>query len=142
MPAATQSPIDIPGGPSPPTIDIPKPRVSSSSASRKSVSSMRSGRLPSVDDTYTQTLLSVSPRPQMVAFSHDTEHVLCAANATERADSAVVGMVYQVANGEPAQQIAATQNEKLTVVDWTSAANACLTGTADGSIRVTKLIRV
>ncbi|CAO3668363.1 unnamed protein product [Umbelopsis ramanniana] len=142
MPAATQSPIDIPGGRSPPTIDIPKPRVSSSSASRKSVSSMRSGRLPSVDDTYTQTLLSVSPRPQMVAFSHDTEHVLCAANATERADSTVVGMVYQVANGEPAQQIAATQTEKLTVVDWTSAANACLTGTADGSIRVTKLIRV
>ncbi|KAH8547935.1 WD40-repeat-containing domain protein [Umbelopsis sp. PMI_123] len=143
LPASTtpQSPIDIPGA-SLPIIDIPKPRVSSSSASRKSVSSMRSGRLPSVDDTVTQTLLSVSPRPQMVAFSHDTEHLLCAATATEQPDSPVVGTVYQVATGEPAQQIAASQNEKLTVVDWTSAANACLTGTADGSIRVTKLIRV
>ncbi|KAG2187953.1 hypothetical protein INT44_000703 [Umbelopsis vinacea] len=136
----SQSPIDIPGNLPPSTIDIPKPRVSSSSASRRSVSSMRSARLPSVDDTYTQTMLSVSPRPQMVAFSHDTEHVLCA--ATERENGPVVGMVYQVAHGEPVQQIAATQNEKLTVVDWTSAANACLTGTADGSIRVTKLIRV
>jgi hypothetical protein len=78
----------------------------------------------------------------MVAFSHDTEHLLCAATANEQATSPVVGMIYQVANGEVTQQIASTQSEKLTVVDWTSAANACLTGTADGSIRVTKLIRV
>ncbi|GAB5591944.1 hypothetical protein Unana1_06844 [Umbelopsis nana] len=135
-------PIDIPGSSSPPIPDIPKPRVSSSSASRKSISSMRSGRFHSVDDTVTQTLLSATPRPQMVAFSHDTEHLLCAATAIEQAESPVIGVIYQVATGEPTQQIASTQTEKLTVVDWTGAANACLTGTADGSIRVTKLMRV
>ncbi|CAO3668486.1 unnamed protein product [Umbelopsis vinacea] len=142
MPTSTPSPIDIPGASPLPSTDIPKPRVSSSSASRKSISSMRSGRFHTMDDTVTQTLLSVTPRPQMVAFSHDTEHLLCAATANEQATSPVVGMIYQVANGEVTQQIASTQSEKLTVVDWTSAANACLTGTADGSIRVTKLIRV
>lgn len=95
-----------------------------------------------MDDTVTQNLLSVTPRPQMVAFSHDTEHLLCAASASEEAKTPVVGMIYQVSSGEPIQQVTSPQNEKITVVDWTSTANACLTGTADGTIRVTKLLRV
>ncbi|KAM3580676.1 hypothetical protein VKS41_006739 [Umbelopsis sp. WA50703] len=139
--AVTQSPIDIPTSSSP-INETPKPRVSSSSASRRSVSSMRSGRLPQMDDTVTENLLSVTPRPQMVAFSHDTEHLLCAASASEESQTPVVGMIYQVSSGDAVQQIPSPQNEKITVVDWTSTANACLTGTADGSIRVTKLLRV
>ncbi|KAI9255118.1 WD40-repeat-containing domain protein [Phascolomyces articulosus] len=61
----------------------PKSNPSTSSRSRLSISSSRSTRLPmiAVDDSVTQSLLSVSPRPQMVAFNAETDFVLCASSS-------------------------------------------------------------
>ncbi|KAL0079658.1 hypothetical protein J3Q64DRAFT_1838678 [Phycomyces blakesleeanus] len=67
----------------------PKSNPSTSSLSRLSISSNRSGRLPMItlDDSVTQSLLSFSPRSQMVAFSADTDYVLCASSAYGRRTS-------------------------------------------------------
>ncbi|KAI9021463.1 WD40-repeat-containing domain protein [Phycomyces nitens] len=84
---------NIAASPSLPATNIlpprPKSNPSTSSLSRLSISSNRSGRLPMItlDDSITQSLLSFSPRSQMVAFSADTEYVLCASSAFGRRTS-------------------------------------------------------
>ncbi|RUS21790.1 hypothetical protein BC937DRAFT_91464 [Endogone sp. FLAS-F59071] len=51
------------------------------------------------------------------------------------------GIVYQSTSGRVVQPLA-PHTQPISVVDWAATVNACLTGGVDGTIRVTKLIRV
>lgn len=94
------------------------------------------------DDGVTQSLLSVSPRSQMVAFSTDTDYVLCAAQ--EKKDTEC-GSIYRLTaeSGDPVCKFGhQPRDQHITTVDWTNSSNACLLGSADGSVKVTSLIKV
>lgn len=137
----------------------PTSNLSTSSISRLSVSSGRSNRLPTItfDDSVTQSLLSVSPRPEMVMFSADTEFCLCAswsppqdkpaASSASSFDSSNVGTtqgsIYRVTDGKVSFQFGhQPAHQNLTAVDWTNSSSACLLGSTDGVIKVTNLIKV
>ncbi|CDS13469.1 hypothetical protein LRAMOSA05645 [Lichtheimia ramosa] len=135
----------------------PTSNPSTSSLSRLSISSNRSNRLPLItaDDTVTQSLLSITPRAQMVAFSADTDFCLCATasrpsasptseNSSSSSSSATTqGTIYRVSDGQPSLRFGyQPMHQKLTTVDWTNASNACLLGSIDGSVKVTSLIKV
>ncbi|KAI9320162.1 hypothetical protein BX666DRAFT_1919911 [Dichotomocladium elegans] len=141
----------------------PTSNPSTSSLSRLSISSNRSNRLPfiTVDDSITQSLLSFTPRSQMVAFSADTEFCLCAttsrkqslsssssfsslSSASESQSLATThGTIFKMSDGQSALQFGYRQlSQKLTAVDWTNSSNACLLGSADGSVSITSLIKV
>ncbi|KAI8083856.1 WD40-repeat-containing domain protein [Thamnidium elegans] len=93
----------------------------------------------SVDDSAAPSLLSVSPRSQLVAFSADTDYVLCAAAA----EKSTYGSIYRVLEGDPVLKFGnQSLNQHVTTVDWTNSSNACLLGSADGSVKVTTLIKV
>lgn len=83
----------------------------------------------------------MSPRSQMVAFSSDTEYVLCAATNEET----TFGSIYRVSETDnPSVLKFGNQplNQHITAVDWTNALNACLLGSSDGTVKVTTLIKV
>lgn len=191
-----------------PSVLPPRPSSNRSTSSRASVSSSRSARLPSkADDGVLQSMLSRSPRSQMVAFSADTDYLLCAtsliakyipptlrtssssssASASLHSSSSSTspsispspspssshsssrslqqnsnrgsdgskdatasryrveetqGTIYQGHDGLPVLQFGQHHvYRKITTVDWTNASNACLLGSADGSVKVTNLIK-
>ena len=167
FPSPGNGPIDLPKKPNAAAALPPRPKSnpSTSSLSRLSISSSRSTRLPmiAVDDSITQSLLAASPRPQMVAFSADTDYCLCATSSfsdrqlasssssvsslssasDSNASITVQGTIYRVADGRPSMQFGYQPSyQKLTAVDWTSSSNTCLLGSADGSVKVTNLIKV
>lgn len=75
----------------------------------------------------------------MVAFSADTDYVLCAAAQK----STTFGSIYRVLEGDPVLKFGnQSLHQHITTVDWTSSSNACLLGSADGSVKVTSLIKV
>ncbi|KAI8099668.1 WD40-repeat-containing domain protein [Halteromyces radiatus] len=196
-PANSSSSSSIPS-PSAPTTTLPPPRPSSnrSTSSRASISSSRSARLSSVlDEGVNQSILSVTPRSQMVAFSADTDYILCATSSSSFTDnnnntnialpptvssssssshspssssssssltslssgsqssvqnnkttSAITGetqgTIYQSPEGKPVLQFGQHHvYRKITTVDWTGVSNACLLGSADGSVKITHLIK-
>lgn len=74
----------------------------------------------------------------MVAFSTDTDYVLCAA-----AEKTGFGSIYRVLEGDPVLKFGHQPiYQHITTVDWTNSSNACLLGSADGSVKVTTLIKV
>ncbi|ORZ25829.1 hypothetical protein BCR42DRAFT_401016 [Absidia repens] len=178
----------------------PRPSSNRSTSSRASISSSRSARLSSAaDDGVMQTILSSSPRSQMVAFSADTDYVLCAtslltksipvvrsSSSSSSISSSTIptspsssislsshsssnpsrkienntsqdngdnnnalgsmeetqGTIYQGRDGKPVLKFGQHHvYQKITTVDWTCASNACLLGSADGSVKVTNLIK-
>ncbi|RUP43684.1 WD40-repeat-containing domain protein [Jimgerdemannia flammicorona] len=56
-------------------------------------------------------------------------------------DAGLRGLVYQSLDGLPVQPLA-PHTQPISVVDWAGTVNACLTGGMDGTIKVTKLIKV
>ncbi|KAF1806393.1 WD40-repeat-containing domain protein [Mucor lusitanicus] len=108
------------------------------SKSKSSSSSVRS-----MDDSVTQSLLSVTPRSQTVAFSADTDYVLCAAQG-KKADT-IHGSIYRISESEnpPVLKFGSQPaSQHITTVDWTNSSSACLLGSVDGSVKVTTLIKV
>lgn len=102
-----------------------------------------SSSVKSLDDSVTQSLLSVSPRSQMVAFSADTDYVLCAAQG-KKADT-IHGSIYRISESEnpPVLRFGnQPASQHITTVDWTNSSSACLLGSVDGSVKVTTLIKV
>ncbi|CAO3647731.1 unnamed protein product [Mucor hiemalis] len=92
-----------------------------------------------VNDSVTQSLVSISPRSQMVVFSSDTDYVLCPAIQ----DQTTLGSIYKVLDGTPVLKFGSQPfDHHITTVDWTTSSNACLVGSADGSVKVTSLIKV
>ncbi|KAI8061442.1 WD40-repeat-containing domain protein [Gongronella butleri] len=129
-----------------------RPASNRSSSSRASVSSSRSARLASFSSTaeegVTQSLLTMVPRAQMVAFADDTNHVLCAAQPHQQnqhgrhhaSHDGTRGTVYRVADGRPVLQLDPQHPyQSITAVDWTNASNTCLLGSRDGSVKVVNL---
>ncbi|GAA5810781.1 hypothetical protein MFLAVUS_004208 [Mucor flavus] len=93
----------------------------------------------SANNSATPSLLSVSPRSQLVAFSADTDYVLCSAAA----EKSTYGSIYRVLEGDPVLKFGnQSLNQHITTVDWTNSSNACLLGSADGSVKVATLIKV
>lgn len=89
----------------------------------------------------TRSLLSVSPRSQMVAFSADTDYVLCTAT-TEESTYASIHRISQVDNPTVLKFGNQPVYQNITTVDWTNSSNACLLGSVDGTVKVTTLIKV
>lgn len=119
----------------PPTPFIPADITMSSSSSISSKKSKRSFR----DDGIIQSLLTASPRTQMVSFSADVDYVLCASNRHH-------GSIYKLLEPNTSSPLLKIGNEpplhqKITTVDWTNSSNACLFGTIDGTVKVTSLIK-
>lgn len=75
----------------------------------------------------------------MVAFSADTDYVLCPAIQ----DGTTLGSIFKVLDGSPVLKFGSQPSDHhITTVDWTTSSNACLVGSADGSVKVTSLIKV
>lgn len=77
----------------------------------------------------------------MVAFSTDTDYVLCASQEEEETGC---GSIYRLsASGDAVCKFGhQTLDQPITTVDWTNSSNACLLGSTDGSVKVTSLIKV
>lgn len=96
-----------------------------------------------MNDSVAQSLLSVTPRSQMVAFSADTDYVLCAAQA-KKSDT-MHGSIYRISESENPSVLRFGNQpvyQNITTVDWTHSSSACLLGSVDGSVKVTTLIKV
>ncbi|ORX62125.1 WD40 repeat-like protein [Hesseltinella vesiculosa] len=128
--------------------EFPRPTSNRSSSSRASVSSSRSARLPSfsAEEGVIQSLLAKTPRSQLVAFSDDTNHVLCATQPTSAEGLALApsnetqGTIFNVHSGQPALRMASQPAyRQITAVDWTNTSNTCLLGCRDGSVNVVNL---
>ncbi|CAG8439635.1 10897_t:CDS:10 [Ambispora gerdemannii] len=80
--------------------------------------------------------LAPPPRAPMVAFSPDTEHLVCVGGT-----GGCEGMIYQTSNGEQVQSLA-SHSQSLTSVDWSATTgNAILTASTDGTLRLTKITK-
>lgn len=77
----------------------------------------------------------------MVAFSADTDYVLCPAIQDQ---TTTFGSIYRSLEGSPVLKFGSQPIvQHITTVDWTTAtSNACLMGSSDGSVKVTSLIKV
>ncbi|KAI9468259.1 MAG: hypothetical protein EXX96DRAFT_110525 [Benjaminiella poitrasii] len=94
---------------------------------------------------------STLPRRQMVAFSAETDYVLCAASSKQT----TYGSIYQVLSSEDTSSTSSSssifqfgcesiEQQNITTVDWTTHTSniTCLLGSVDGSVKVTTLIKV
>ncbi|KAF9998528.1 WD repeat-containing protein 91 [Entomortierella chlamydospora] len=80
----------------------------------------------------TLTTMNVGPG-QLLGWSGDTDHlVMGCGNA---------GVIVQTNSGQQVQPLMGHSNP-LTCVDWSAVVGACLTGSADGTIRISKMMRV
>ncbi|KAF8938715.1 WD repeat-containing protein 91 [Dissophora ornata] len=104
--------------------------VSSSSATQQSG---QQGSKSSVSkETSALTVMNVGPG-QLLGWSGDTDHlVMGCGNA---------GVIVQTNSGQQVQPLLGHAHP-LTCVDWSAVVGACLTGSADGTIRISKLMRV
>ncbi|CAG8453120.1 2689_t:CDS:10 [Ambispora leptoticha] len=80
--------------------------------------------------------LAPPSRAPMIAFSPDTEHLVCVGGI-----GGCQGMIYQTSNGEQMQSLA-SHSQSLTSVDWSATTgNAILTASTDGTLRLTKITK-
>ncbi|KAF9930249.1 WD repeat-containing protein 91 [Linnemannia zychae] len=80
----------------------------------------------------TLTAMNIGPG-QLLSWSGDTDHlVMGCGNA---------GVLVQANSGQQVQPLMG-HSHPLTCVDWSPVIGACLTGSADGTIRISKLMRV
>ncbi|KAG0214526.1 WD repeat-containing protein 91 [Mortierella sp. NVP41] len=90
------------------------------------------GAKDSKETTSTLTTMNVGPG-QLLGWSADTDHlVMGCGNA---------GVLVQTNSGQQVQPLLG-HSHPLTCVDWSPVVGACLTGSADGTIRISKLMRV
>ncbi|KAK3848687.1 MAG: WD40-repeat-containing domain protein [Linnemannia gamsii] len=84
------------------------------------------------ETTSTLTTMNIGPG-QLLSWSADTDHlVMGCGNA---------GVLVQTNSGQQVQPLLG-HSHPLTCVDWSPVVGACLTGSADGTIRISKLMRV
>ncbi|KAG0215672.1 WD repeat-containing protein 91 [Mortierella sp. GBA30] len=84
------------------------------------------------NDNSTLTAMNIGPG-QLLAWSGDTDHlVMGCGNA---------GVLVQTNSGQQVQPLLG-HSHPLTCVDWSAVVGACLTGSADGTVRISKLMRV
>ncbi|KAI8349228.1 WD40-repeat-containing domain protein [Choanephora cucurbitarum] len=117
-----------------------KPSVNTSSTKPSSIDQYGK-KARSIDNQVTRSLLSIHPRPQMAAFSTDTDYVLCASHAQNE----TFGSIYRVSETDSSSVLHLGNQpiyQPITTVGWTSTSNACLLGSMDGSIKVSTLIKV
>ncbi|KAF8977228.1 WD repeat-containing protein 91 [Entomortierella lignicola] len=88
----------------------------------------------SVKDDIPSTLTAMNVGPgQLLGWSGDTDHlVMGCGNA---------GVIVQTNSGQQVQPLVG-HSHPLTCVDWSAVVGACLTGSADGTIRISKMMRV
>ncbi|KAG0309800.1 WD repeat-containing protein 91 [Dissophora globulifera] len=111
-----------------------------SGASASSPGTMHSGQqqnnrtvtTSSSKETSALTTMNVGPG-QLLGWSGDTDHlVMGCGNA---------GVIVQTNSGQQVQPLLG-HSHPLTCVDWSAVVGACLTGSADGTVRISKLMRV
>ncbi|KAF9153127.1 WD repeat-containing protein 91 [Linnemannia schmuckeri] len=84
------------------------------------------------ETTSALTTMNIGPG-QLLGWSADTDHlVMGCGNA---------GVLVQTNSGQQVQPLLG-HSHPLTCVDWSPVVGACLTGSADGTIRISKLMRV
>ncbi|KAF9584611.1 WD repeat-containing protein 91, partial [Lunasporangiospora selenospora] len=78
------------------------------------------------------TTMNVGPG-QLLSWSGDTDHIVMGCGNA--------GVLVQTSTGQQVQPLLGHAHP-LTCVDWSAFVGACLTGAADGTIRISKLMRV
>ncbi|KAG0318394.1 WD repeat-containing protein 91 [Dissophora globulifera] len=92
----------------------------------------RTATTNSSKETSALTTMNVGPG-QLLGWSGDTDHlVMGCGNA---------GVIVQTNSGQQVQPLLG-HSHPLTCVDWSAVVGACLTGSADGTVRISKLMRV
>ncbi|CAI2175437.1 8981_t:CDS:10 [Funneliformis geosporum] len=110
-------------------------RATSTSSVRSTKSTRSTSSIPSIV-IGTETISHYTPtsRVPMVAFSGDTDYLVCVGG-----NDGTQGVIYQTSNGDRVQ-VLESQKQYLTSVDWTnSTGNTILTAAIDGTVRVTKM---
>ncbi|KAF9344168.1 WD repeat-containing protein 91, partial [Mortierella sp. AD094] len=103
---------------------------SATQGSQQQTARVGSGTKESVPSTL--TTMNVGPG-QLLGWSGDTDHlVMGCGNA---------GVIVQTSSGQQVQPLMG-HSHPLTCVDWSAVVGACLTGSADGTIRISKMMRV
>ncbi|KAG0292861.1 WD repeat-containing protein 91 [Linnemannia gamsii] len=106
--------------------------TTASSISRTSANGSGGGGASSAKETSALTTMNIGPG-QLLGWSADTDHlVMGCGNA---------GVLVQTNSGQQVQPLLG-HSHPLTCVDWSPVVGACLTGSADGTIRISKLMRV
>ncbi|KAG0256747.1 WD repeat-containing protein 91 [Mortierella polycephala] len=90
------------------------------------------GSANSKETTSTLTTMNVG-QGQLLAWSGDTDHLVMGCGSA--------GVLVQTTSGQQVQPLLG-HSHPLTCVDWSAVVGACLTGSADGTIRISKLMRV
>ncbi|KAF9898069.1 WD repeat-containing protein 91, partial [Lobosporangium transversale] len=70
---------------------------------------------------------------QLLGWSGDTDHLVMACGNA--------GVIVQTNSGQQVQPLLG-HSHPLTCVDWSAVVGACLTGSADGTVRISKLMRI
>ncbi|KAI7817001.1 WD40-repeat-containing domain protein [Gamsiella multidivaricata] len=83
-------------------------------------------------DTSALTAMNVG-QGQLLGWSGDTDHLIMGCGNA--------GVIVQTNSGQQVQPLLG-HSHPLTCVDWSAVVGACLTGSADGTIRISKLMRV
>ncbi|KAI1317220.1 WD repeat-containing protein 91 [Mortierella claussenii] len=107
---------------------------SGSSTSAGGSSAIQGTRVGHGREAVTTTLITMNVGPgQLLGWSGDTDHlVMGCGNA---------GVIVQSNSGQQVQPLLG-HSHPLTCVDWSAVVGACLTGSADGTVRISKLMRV
>ncbi|KAG0000738.1 WD repeat-containing protein 91 [Modicella reniformis] len=104
----------------------------SAAAAGSSATQQQGAKTGSAKDTGALTVMNVGPG-QLIGWSGETDHlVMGCGNA---------GVIVQANTGQQVQPLLG-HSHPLTCVDWSAVVGACLTGSADGTIRISKLMRV
>ncbi|KAG0348054.1 WD repeat-containing protein 91 [Podila humilis] len=96
-----------------------------------STSGSKAGSAAGKDSSALRTM-NIGPG-QLIGWSGDTDHVVMGCGNA--------GVIVQCNTGQQVQPLLGHSNA-LTCVDWSPVVGACLTGAVDGTIRISKLMRV
>ncbi|KAG0225073.1 WD repeat-containing protein 91 [Actinomortierella wolfii] len=97
-----------------------------------SSSSDRSTPQAETKPTGALTAMNIGPG-QLLSWSGDTEHLLMGCGNA--------GVIMQTLDGRQVQPLM-SHAQPLTCVDWSAMVGACLTGAVDGTIKISKLMRI
>ncbi|CAG8672148.1 11514_t:CDS:10 [Funneliformis caledonium] len=106
-------------------------RTTSMSSVRSTKSTRSTSSIPSIV-IGTETISHYTPtsRVPMVAFSGDTDYLVCVGG-----NDGTQGVIYQTSNGDRVQELT-SHKQYLTTVDWTNTTgNTILTAAIDGTVR-------
>ncbi|KAF9154434.1 WD repeat-containing protein 91 [Actinomortierella ambigua] len=128
-PLSTMLPRTMSGGGSSSSASAPRIQFDTRTGSTGDISAVTQAESKS---TGAFMAMNIGPG-QLLSWSGDTEHLLMGCGNA--------GVIMQTLDGRQVQPLM-SHAQPLTCVDWSTVVGACLTGAADGTIKVSKLMRI